>query len=284
MFSILNTSSRGPAIYNKNIIINKPNTWVPGENLIGMNKEGNFIIKKGSSVSTILVTGFLSLILSDENFNNNINFTQKYLKNNFNMIMNIRDSNISSPNINANEITSGIFNPHGLLNLLLDRLQEYENLNKNYHTNKKYYDALLKGGDKLNFYKNAINSSDSLDKKRFDNENYNSVENKNIHLFNNILDFSLKFHSNYTISSRTKLKNNKQLYSTKQPELVSLLFYQVNLDLSSENILKLNNEIEILKSNRKSDIIQCLKVLLTLVLVFKYNNFRLNITMRISYY
>ncbi len=170
------------------------------------------------------------------------------------MIIYIRDSNISLPNINFNEITSGVFNPDGLLNLLLFKLQEFNELHK---SNNNY---------KLSSYNQTISnyisygSNDTYTTDKNDTIILNHLNLRKISLFNNILDFSLNYHSNYTISAKNKLINKKLFYSTKQPELVPLLFYQEFLESSDENIIKLINEIKIIKSQRKTDIFQCLKV------------------------
>lgn len=235
-------------------MINKPNTWIPGENIIGLNKDGNFIIKKGCSVSTVLATGFLSLILSNEVLNQNENFKNRYIRNVYSMILKIRDSNVSLPNINFSEITSGVFNPDGLFNLLLFKLKEFDESSKlKYNFNFNSHN--LTGLKNNSYTENNFYNTD----KKFSLVS-NPVYFKKISLFNNILDFSLKYFSNYTISSKNKLNNNKLFYSTKQPELIPLLFYQDYLGYSDENVIKLVNEIKIIRSQRKTDIFQCLKV------------------------
>ena len=54
------------------------------------------------------------------------------MKNIYNLIVDIRDSNIALPNIIPGEITSGILNPDGLFNLLVYKSINYKDLlNKN---------------------------------------------------------------------------------------------------------------------------------------------------------
>jgi len=227
-----------------------------------MNKEGNYIIKNGSSVSTILTTGFMSLILSNESFLSNSNFKLKYLKNIFYMIISIRDSNISLPNINTNEITSGIFNPDGLLNLLLNKLQNYEKKIRNRKLNELNSNiSYINNSSMLN--NTNSNNYENNDVINYDNNTTTEIIQKiksRIYLFNNILDYSLVYHNNFTISSKNKPKNKKYFYSTKQPELESLIFFQRNLNHHGENSIKMLNDIKVVTSKRKSDIFQCLKV------------------------
>lgn len=110
IFKISTKSSRGPAIFKKNILINKPNTWAPGENSTGLDHLGRKIISNGSSAATALVTGFLALILS--NF-----YSERYFFNTGIIILLIKESNINNPYINFAEIGSGVFNAEGLFKL-----------------------------------------------------------------------------------------------------------------------------------------------------------------------
>jgi hypothetical protein len=110
IFKISSKSSRGPAIYSKNILINKPNTWAPGENILGLDNLGRNINNNGSSAATAIVTGFLSLILS--NF-----YQERHFFNSGSLLLLIKESIIHNPNINFGEIGSGIFNMEGLFKL-----------------------------------------------------------------------------------------------------------------------------------------------------------------------
>ena len=51
VFEVYKYSSRGPAIYNRNTLIPKPNTWCIGEDVVGFTTEGRKVIKNGSSIS-----------------------------------------------------------------------------------------------------------------------------------------------------------------------------------------------------------------------------------------
>jgi hypothetical protein len=203
--------------------------------------------------------------LSNETLNKNSDFKNKYLRNVYYIILIIRDSNISLSNININEITSGVFNPDGLLNLLLLKLEEFHKINK-MHRNLNA--TLNDQSESDNNSNGRISINDSKknesiihnDRNKNETSNFSHLDIRKIYLFNNVLDFSLKYHSNYTISSYHKSKDKKLFYSTKQPELVPLLFYQGSLEYSGQNIIKLHKEIMIIRSQRKTDIIQCLKV------------------------
>ncbi len=262
----------------KNICISKPNTWTPGENIIGLDIDGNYLIKKGSSVSTIITTAFISLILSNRKILANEKFQKEYLKNIYNLIIDIRDSNISLPNININEITSGVFNPDGLLNLILFKLDKFINnlgkLNDSY--NESINENNKSGNQKIVLSNNSFFYNDTISKNVLTYFNYtyqdnistasnlsynqNKRQNGKIMLFNNVMDFSLNYLSNFTISSFNKENNNKVFYSTKQPVLVPLVFYQSNIQYQEETIFKYPFEIKIIRSKRKIDISQCLKV------------------------
>ena len=93
------------------------------------------------------------------------------------------------------------------------------------------------------------------------------------------MDFSLFYHNNFTISAKNKIENKKNFYSTKQPEIVSLIFYRMNLNSTNNtdsiNIIKPLNDIKLIRSQRKIDIFQCLKV------KNKFYFFRLNFMMKI---
>ncbi len=102
IFSSLKQSSRGPAIYSKNLLINKPNTWAPGENIPGLDLNGNYTYRDGSSVSSAIVTGYLALLLS--------HFTEK--RGFFNIgsiIILIKESNLNFPDLSKDELFSGVF-------------------------------------------------------------------------------------------------------------------------------------------------------------------------------
>lgn len=338
IFSILNTSSRGPAAYSKFISLNKPNVWVPGENIIGNNIQGDLVIKRGSSVSTIIATSFISLILSNKNFdivnnykntpnmkyNGNLSFKRKFL-NVFNFLFYLRESNLPLPSISSGEITSGILNPDGLLNVILYEYENFmENAKSNY--NKKFnekknlpFNLSIQNITKNNRSTDIDNftNSSSMPDKEFKYYLINDKKNR-IKLFNNLLDFSFIYHSNYTISAKNKIESKKYFYSSKQPEIIPIIFYDTDLhDSSSENItnfsthiyenktnhanfslgnysqntsdniiisnvdndsdiyysseidnikiIKLVNEIKLLRSKRKTDIFQCLKVRIVLL-------------------
>ena len=149
IFTIYKFTSRGPAMFNKNLIIPKPNTWSLGENIIGFShKEDNnnndkYVIKNGSSVSSAIVSSFIALFLSMDY--NNINFW-----NNAKLIEIIRVSNIELPEVNQFERFSGLFNPQGLFGILnfdykslfLEKMKLFNyDYFKNYNmNNQRYFD------------------------------------------------------------------------------------------------------------------------------------------------
>ena len=50
VFEVYKYSSRGPAIYNRNTLIPKPNTWCIGEDVVGFTTEGRKVIKNGNKI------------------------------------------------------------------------------------------------------------------------------------------------------------------------------------------------------------------------------------------
>ena len=138
IFSIYRHSSRGPAMLDKNTLISKPNTYAPGEDIIGLgideikkekekNIKGIKIAKNGSSIATAIVTGFIALALS-------IN-TQKKFKfiNKFNiakLINIVQRTNIILPELdNEFERFSGLFNPQGILGYMLNYEKNFNEKN-----------------------------------------------------------------------------------------------------------------------------------------------------------
>ena len=125
IFSVYKYSSRGPAMIDKETLITKPNTYAPGEEIVGLSFDNKMkdkkyspikIFKNGSSIATAIVTGFISLALS-------INTDEKYLnKWNIAYLINvIQKTNIFLPELNNEyERFSGLFNPQGLLGYLLN--------------------------------------------------------------------------------------------------------------------------------------------------------------------
>ena len=136
IFSIYKYSSRGPAMLDKNTLIPKPNTYAPGEDIIGLsfdnkiknksNKNINAIkiFKNGSSIATAIVTGFIALALS---IKDNDDFINKW---NIAYLINIiQKTNIFLPELNNEyERFSGLFNPQGLLGIILNENE----INKGY--------------------------------------------------------------------------------------------------------------------------------------------------------
>ena len=126
IFSVYKYSSRGPAMLDKNTLIPKPNTYAPGEEIIGLsfnNKVKNKkkfiaikIYKNGSSIATAIVTGFIALALS---ITDNEDFSKKW---NIAYLINIiQKTNILIPELNNEyERFSGLFNPQGLLGYILN--------------------------------------------------------------------------------------------------------------------------------------------------------------------
>ena len=137
IFSIYKHSSRGPAMIDKNTLIDKPNTFAPGEDIIGLgidheiqkdkDNNGVKIAKNGSSIATAIVTGFVALALSI-NIEKRFDFVNKF--NIANLINIVQISNIMLPELdNEYERFSGLFNPQGLLGLIIN-LENDINKNK----------------------------------------------------------------------------------------------------------------------------------------------------------
>ena len=138
IFSIYRHSSRGPAMLDKNTLISKPNTYAPGEYIIGLgideikkekekNIKGIKIAKNGSSIATAIVTGFIALALS-------INTQKKFeFINKFNiakLINIVQRTNIILPELdNEFERFSGLFNPQGILGYMLNYEKNFNEKN-----------------------------------------------------------------------------------------------------------------------------------------------------------
>ena len=138
IFSIYRHSSRGPAMLDKNTLISKPNTYAPGEDIIGLgideikkekekNIKGIKIAKNGSSIATAIVTGFIALALS-------INTQKKFeFINKFNiakLINIVQRTNIILPELdNVFERFSGLFNPQGILGYMLNYEKNFNEKN-----------------------------------------------------------------------------------------------------------------------------------------------------------
>ena len=138
IFSIYKHSSRGPAMLDKNTLISKPNTYAPGEDIIGLgideikkekekNIKGIKIAKNGSSIATAIVTGFIALALS-------INTQKKFeFINKFNiakLINIVQRTNIILPELdNEFERFSGLFNPQGILGYMLNYEKNFNEKN-----------------------------------------------------------------------------------------------------------------------------------------------------------
>ena len=127
IFSIYKHSSRGPAMLDKNTLIAKPNTFAPGEDIIGLgidqeiqrekNNNGIKIAKNGSSIATAIVTGFVALALSI-NIDARFNFVNKF--NIANLVSIVQRTNLILPELdNEYERFSGLFNPQGLLGYII---------------------------------------------------------------------------------------------------------------------------------------------------------------------
>ena len=137
IFSVYKHSSRGPAMLDKNTLIAKPNTYAPGEDIIGLgideikekNIKGIKIAKNGSSIATAIVTGFIGLALSINN-EKRFEFINKF---NIAKLINIvQRTNIILPELdNEFERFSGLFNPQGILGYLVNYEKNfYEKNNK----------------------------------------------------------------------------------------------------------------------------------------------------------
>ena len=140
IFSIYKYSSRGPAMLDKNTLIAKPNTYAPGEDVIGLginseikkeknnNNNGIKITKNGSSIATAIVTGFVALALS---INNEIRFDFVNKFNIAKLINIVQRTNIVLPELdNEYERFSGLFNPQGLLEYIIYLEKNINNNNK----------------------------------------------------------------------------------------------------------------------------------------------------------
>ena len=132
VFSVYKYSSRGPAIYDKNTLINKPNTWCLGEDIVGFTKDGSKVIKNGSSIATGIVSAFIALGKSYDKMN----------KENWNIgkvMKMIYDSNLEIVGINKGEYGSGLFNPEGFLGLLnMNEQIEKKSYIRIYNNEKRY--------------------------------------------------------------------------------------------------------------------------------------------------
>ena len=182
MFSIYKHSSRGPAMLDKNTLIAKPNTFAPGEDIIGLGidneiqKEKNIngvkISKNGSSIATAIVTGFIALALSI-NLESRSDFVNKF--NIASLINIVQRTNIILPECdNEYERFSGLFNPQGLLGYIT-------NLEKKINTN--------------NFY---------------------------VYLYNYDYSFNQKQNNNNKYMKKTLTYPEEVLYSTKQEKEITL--------------------------------------------------------------
>ena len=195
IFSIYRHSSRGPAMLDKNTLISKPNTYAPGEDIIGLgideikkekekNIKGIKIAKNGSSIATAIVTGFIALALS-------INTQKKFeFINKFNiakLINIVQRTNIILPELdNEFERFSGLFNPQGILGYMLN----YEK-NLNEKNNKAFvyiynYDYSFNNKFETNIkveYPEDVLYSTKMEKEialqvinELDLENYNDIK------------------------------------------------------------------------------------------------------------
>ena len=144
IFSVYKYSSRGPAMLDKNTLITKPNTYAPGEEIIGLtfdkkNKNKKYlssikIFKNGSSIATAIVTGFIGLTMS-------IKDSEEFLdKWNIAYLINIiKKTNIFLPELNNEyERFSGLFNPQGLLGYILNEKEIETNRAQVYFYNYDY--------------------------------------------------------------------------------------------------------------------------------------------------
>ena len=137
IFSIYKHSSRGPAMLDKNTLIAKPNTYAPGEDIVGLgideikkekNIKGIKIAKNGSSIATAIITGFIALALSI-NTEKRFEFINKF--NIAKLINIIQRTNIILPELdNEFERFSGLFNPQGLLGYMINYEKDFDSKNK----------------------------------------------------------------------------------------------------------------------------------------------------------
>jgi len=180
------------------MLIDKPNTWVLGKNIIGVSLNGNYTMKEGTSVSSAIVTGYLSLLFSKFP-------TSRSFFNIGSILLLLKESNLYNPSINRGELISGIFNIDGLMEL------------SKYHLDRKH----------------KLNSQ----------------------ILNNVIDLSMKFYSNYTISETGKKDQAFSLYSSMQPIYFTVIF--INPNFNSVNKINYNYEIH---DQNKSDATLCVKL------------------------
>ena len=217
IFSVYKYSSRGPAILDKNTLIPKPNTFAPGEDIIGLSFDNKIknknkkikIFKNGSSIATAIVTGFIALALSvkdNEEFINKWNIAY--------LINIIQKTNIILPELNNEyERFSGLFNPQGLLGIILNE----NDINKGY----------------VYFF------------------NYDYSFNQNINNKNN--NNNLK---NYKNQKKPKFNYPEELlYSTKQEKEISLLLLNELENTKYDDIVFpfYIKEIQVLYDDRNED-------------------------------
>ncbi len=226
LFKILKSSSRGPGIYNKYTINFKPNTFCLGED-IKININGKENIKSGSSFATAIVTGFIALLISKN----------KDLFNVAKIIELIYLSNIKLEETNFFEKLSGLFNPQGILGLVLnnqinnDKIFIFNyNLNRN-ENEKSFYE----------FYNTKLDEKIPL---IIINPNKNNIINHKIDNKNNnkFLSYSYEI---------IKKSNNKENI-IKQCLNISIDFNNLieNFNSSYTNLIYLNIKLNNLNNNQ----------------------------------
>ena len=195
IFSIYRHSSRGPAMLDKNTLISKPNTYAPGEDIIGLgideikkekekNIKGIKIAKNGSSIATAIVTGFIALALS-------INTQKKFeFINKFNiakLINIVQRTNIILPELdNEFERFSGLFNPQGILGYMLNYEKNFNEKNNKAFVYIYNYDYCFNNKFEKNIkveYPEDVLYSTKMEKEislqvinELDLENYNDIK------------------------------------------------------------------------------------------------------------
>ena len=195
IFSIYRHSSRGPAMLDKNTLISKPNTYAPGEDIIGLgideikkekekNIKGIKIAKNGSSIATAIVTGFIALALS-------INTQKKFeFINKFNiakLINIVQRTNIILPELdNEFERFSGLFNPQGILGYMLNYEKNFNEKNNKAFVYIYNYDYSFNNKFETNIkveYPEDVLYSTKMEKEialqvinELDLENYNDIK------------------------------------------------------------------------------------------------------------
>ena len=195
IFSIYRHSSRGPAMLDKNTLISKPNTYAPGEDIIGLgideikkekekNIKGIKIAKNGSSIATAIVTGFIALALS-------INTQKKFeFINKFNiakLINIVQRTNIILPELdNEFERFSGLFNPQGILGYMLNYEKNFNEKNNKAFVYIYNYDYSFNNKFEKNIkveYPEDVLYSTKMEKEialqvinELDLENYNDIK------------------------------------------------------------------------------------------------------------